>query len=225
MPVHVAWVASGAERWAARHAAGPEDVTAATDAAVADLVEGALALGIRWLTLHVPTGPSGPTGTEPAPVAAGALARWPDRFGPAVAERGVAVRLLGGEGVAGPVTPVEADEPALVVNLAVGYSGRGEIVDAVRRLAAEGTRPSEVDEAAIGRSLYDPAMPDPDLVVRSGGDRRVSELLLWEVAYSELLFLDDPWPAVDRRHLYDAVVEYQRRDRRYGGLVATGEPS
>jgi hypothetical protein len=93
-----------------------------------------------------------------------------------------------------------------------------EIVDAIAALAAAGTRPRRVDEAAIARHLYHPDMPDPDLVVRTSGERRVSDLLLWEVAYSELVVVDAPWPDVRRRDFYDAVVEYQQRDRRYGGL-------
>ena len=80
----------------------------------------------------------------------------------------------------------------------------------------------KVDEVALSRSLYAPDMPDPDVVVRTGGDHRVSDLLLWEVAYSELVFIDDLWPAIGRDHLIAAVAEYRQRDRRYGGLMATG---
>lgn len=240
MPVHVAWVASGTGRWARQRSAAPAEVAGAVDGALAELAEGALELGLRWLTVHAPPGPA--PGAEPGPapadeVAAATLTSWAERQEPWARRRGVAVRLLGPGGFAGPAGAAHlpevdgpgatgssgAGDPALVLTLAVGYSGRGEIVDAVRRLAAEGVAADKVDEAAIGRSLYDPAMPDPDLVVRSGADHRISDLLLWEVAYSELVFVDDPWPETTRAHLFDAVVEFQRRDRRYGGLVASGE--
>ena len=111
----------------------------------------------------------------------------------------------------------------LTLTLAVDYDGRAEIVDAIAALAAAGTRPRHVDETAIARHLYHPDMPDPDLVVRTSGERRVSDLLLWEVAYSELVVVDVPWPDVRRRDFYDAVVEYQHRDRRYGGLDPTAD--
>jgi undecaprenyl diphosphate synthase len=95
-------------------------------------------------------------------------------------------------------------------------------VDAVRRLAEEGVRPADVDEKAIGARLD---APDVDLLVQTGGDRHVHDLLLWEVAYSELVVLDVPWPAVERAQVDQALAEYQRRDRRYGGIVTSGSGS
>ena len=106
----------------------------------------------------------------------------------------------------------------LTLTMAFNYGGRAEIVDAVRSLVAEGIAPDKVDERAIRRHLYFPDMPDPDLVLRTSGEHRISNFLLWEIAYSELVFPDVLWPDVRRSHLYAAVVEYQRRNRRYGGI-------
>ena len=106
----------------------------------------------------------------------------------------------------------------LTLTMAFNYGGRAEIVDAVRSLVAEGVAPDKVDERAIRRHLYFPDMPDPDLVLRTSGEHRISNFLLWEIAYSELVFPDVLWPDVRRSHLYAAVVEYQRRNRRYGGI-------
>jgi undecaprenyl diphosphate synthase len=106
----------------------------------------------------------------------------------------------------------------LTLTLAFNYGGRAEIVDAVRKLVADGVPASKVDEKAIRSRLYWPDMPDPDLVVRTSGEYRVSNFLLWELAYSELFFSDRYWPDFRREHLFEAVREFQRRDRRYGAV-------
>src|SRR5207248_6487214 len=90
--------------------------------------------------------------------------------------------------------------------------------DAVRSLVASGLPASKVDERAIRSHLYAPEMPDPDLVIRTSGEYRISNFLLWELAYSELVFSDVLWPDFRRQHLFDAVREFQGRDRRFGGI-------
>ena len=102
--------------------------------------------------------------------------------------------------------------------IAFNYGGRAEIVDAVRDLVADGVPARKIDERAIRSRLYDPEMPDPDLVVRTSGEYRISNFLLWELAYSELVFTDVLWPDFRRTDLFDAVREYQRRERRYGAV-------
>jgi undecaprenyl diphosphate synthase len=106
----------------------------------------------------------------------------------------------------------------MVMTVAFNYGGRAEIVDAVKALVAEGVSPSKVDEKAIRRHLYFPDMPDPDLVIRTSGETRISNFLLWEIAYSELVFPDVLWPDMRRRHLYEAVIEFQHRVRRFGDV-------
>ena len=111
----------------------------------------------------------------------------------------------------------------MTFTIAFNYGGRAEIVDAVRALVADGRRPpTRSTEKAIRAHLYDPEMPDPDLMIRTSGEYRISNFLLWELAYSELVFTDVLWPDFRREHLFDAVREYQRRDRRFG---AVEEPS
>jgi undecaprenyl diphosphate synthase len=111
------------------------------------------------------------------------------------------------------------DNRVMTLNIAFNYGGRAEIVDAVRRLVDDGVPASKIDEAAIAERLYDPDMPDPDLMVRTSGEYRTSNFLLWEMAYSELVFTDVLWPDFRREDLFEAVREYQRRDRRYGGVA------
>ncbi|MGH9109330.1 MAG: undecaprenyl diphosphate synthase family protein [Acidimicrobiales bacterium] len=224
MPSHVAWVAGGSDRWRRQHSAPAAVVAAAEAEALRELVEGALAVGVRWLTVHVPPEGDARGGAEGDAAHGGVT----DPFVAQLTGRGVEVRTLGTDGVVGlgegrPAARPVGERTPLVLTLADGYSGRGEVVHAVRRLAADGVASPMVDEGSIAERMFAPDMPDPDVVARCGGERRISDLLLWEVAYSELVFFDDPWPEVGRQHLYDAVVEYQRRHRRYGGLAAAGE--
>jgi len=112
------------------------------------------------------------------------------------------------------------DNRTCTLTMAFNYGGRAEIVDAVRALVNEGVKAEKIDEKAIRRHLYFPDMPDPDLVVRTSGEHRISNYLLWEIAYSELVFPEVLWPDFRREHLYESVLEFQRRERRYGGLDA-----
>lgn len=110
---------------------------------------------------------------------------------------------------------------AMTVSIAFNYGGRAEIVDAVRAIVAEKVKPEKIDEKMIHRHLYDPSMPEPELMVRTSGEYRMSNFLLWELAYAELVFTEVLWPDFRRADLYAAIDEYQRRDRRFGGLSDT----
>jgi len=108
----------------------------------------------------------------------------------------------------------------LLLNLALSYSGRAEVVDAVRRILREqhrsGISPAKVDEEFVARHLYTAGQPDPDLLIRTSGEMRLSNFMLWQLAYTELWITDTLWPDFRRRHLYQAVADYQRRERRFG---------
>lgn len=110
----------------------------------------------------------------------------------------------------------------LIVNVGLSYGGRAELVRAAREVAQEAAegklQPAQLDEAEFSRHLYTAGLPDPDLVIRSGGEQRVSNFLLWQIAYSELWFSTVLWPDFDRRQLLRAFADYARRQRRYGGL-------
>ena len=110
----------------------------------------------------------------------------------------------------------------LQFNIALNYGGRAEITDAVRALVAEsrvqGTPPEAVDEASVARHLYTAGQPDPDLLIRTSGELRVSNFLLWQIAYAEIWVTDVLWPDFRRRHLVQALLDYQKRERRYGGI-------
>ena len=110
-----------------------------------------------------------------------------------------------------------ADKAKLQLWIAFDYGGRAEIVDAARRLLESGSDPDEVDEAALSACLYEPEMPDPDLVIRTSGERRISNFLLWQSAYAEYVFTDTLWPDFGPEELRTAIEEYARRRRRFGG--------
>ena len=106
----------------------------------------------------------------------------------------------------------------MTLTFAFNYGGRAEIADAVAALVRDGVPADKVSEKAIRSRLYAPDMPDPDLVVRTSGEYRISNYLLWQLAYSELVFTEVLWPDFRRDHLFAAVREFQRRERRFGGV-------
>jgi len=104
-------------------------------------------------------------------------------------------------------------------NIALNYGGRAEIVDAARRAMESGLRPEELSEQVFARYLYTAGQPDPDLLIRTSGEMRVSNFLLWQIAYAEIYVTETLWPDFRRRHLLEAVLAYQKRERRFGGIT------
>jgi undecaprenyl diphosphate synthase len=144
----------------------------------------------------------------------------------------VSVRVLGhldqlGEGARRAVDRIMADTAdgtALALNLCISYSARAEIARAARMLAQEvaagSLDPADIDEEAVGRMLYTAPWPDPDLLIRTSGEMRISNFLLWQLAYAELYVTPVLWPDFTRRHLFEAILEFQRRERRFGRVEA-----
>jgi undecaprenyl diphosphate synthase len=113
---------------------------------------------------------------------------------------------------------------AMTLEIALNYSGRREIVDACRRIVSDwaGGKRADIDEETIGEYLYTAGLPDPDLLIRTSGELRVSNFLLWQIAYAEIWVTETLWPDFSRGDLYQAIVDYQARERRYGGV--SGSP-
>ncbi|WP_166848804.1 isoprenyl transferase [Isoptericola sp. BMS4] len=115
------------------------------------------------------------------------------------------------------------DNDACTLTMCVNYGGRAEIADAAAAIAREAAagriNPARVTEKTVQRYLDEPDLPDVDLFLRSSGEQRTSNFMIWQAAYAEMVFLPEPWPDVDRRHLWRACEEFARRDRRYGGAV------
>jgi undecaprenyl diphosphate synthase len=107
----------------------------------------------------------------------------------------------------------------MLFNIALNYSGRAEIVEAARRLLSAQVRPEDLDEQRFAGFLYTAGQPDPDLLIRTSGEMRISNFLLWQIAYAEIWVTDTLWPDFRKRDLLEAILAYQKRDRRYGGIT------
>ena len=144
---------------------------------------------------------------------------------PDLAEQGVRVRFIGRRDRAPEELRrrMEAMEDRTELNSRLGlwiafdYGGRAELVEAARRIAESGIDPREIDENVLAANLYAPELPDPDLLIRTSGELRVSNFMLWQLAYAELVFVDRLWPDFDARDLRGALAEYAQRRRRFGG--------
>jgi undecaprenyl diphosphate synthase len=227
VPRHVALVMDGNGRWAQRRGLKRTEGHAAGEEALFDTVEGALELGIEWLTVYAFSTENWKRPADEVRYLMGfnesILVRRRDEMN----DRDVRMRFVGRRDWRVPKRLIRhMDESVnltrrnktMTFTIAFNYGGRAEIVDAVKQLVADGVAADKVNEKAIRKRMYDPDMPDPDLMIRTSGEYRISNYLLWEIAYSELIFTDVLWPDFRRDHLFEAVREFQRRDRRFGGV-------
>jgi len=226
MPRHVACVMDGNGRWATKRGLPRTEGHRAGEEALLDAAKGAVELGIEYFTVYAFSTENWRRPHEEvrfllSVIADDLLTRRRDELH----ELGVRIRFTGRRDWRVPkwilrrmdeTVQMTSENKATTLTVAFNYGGRAEIVDAARALVAEGLRPSQVDERALRRHLYLPEMPDPDLFIRTSGEYRISNFLLWEIAYSELVFMDVLWPDFRREHLYQAVREYQQRERRFG---------
>jgi len=226
LPRHVACVMDGNGRWAQKRGLPRTEGHAAGEEALFDTVEGALDLGIGWLTVYAFSTENWRRPVDEVRYLMGFNESILTRRRDELNERGVRIRFVGRRDRRVPARllrrmdealALTRDNSRMTLTIAFNYGGRAEIVDAVRAIVDGGVRPGRIDEDTIRAHLYDPAMPDPDVVIRTSGEYRISNFLLWELAYSELVFTDVLWPDFRREHLFEAVREFQRRDRRFGG--------
>lgn len=227
VPGHVGVVMDGNGRWAERRGLARTEGHGAGEEALVDTVYGALSIGVRALTVYAFS-----TENWRRPVDE---VRYLMNFNQSLLAR--RQHELHGEGVRivfsgrrdwrvpkrvlknmDEALALTAKNKVLTLNIAFNYGGRAEIVDAVQRLVADKVPARKIDEKAIRSRLYHPEIPDPDVVVRTSGEYRISNFLLWELAYSELVITDVLWPDFRREDLFKAVEEYQQRERRFGGV-------
>jgi undecaprenyl diphosphate synthase len=227
LPSHVACVMDGNGRWAARRGLARTEGHAAGEAALLDAVEGALDLGIPWITMYAFSTENWRRPADEVRYLMGFNESLLLRRRDELHDKGVRIRFAGRRDWRVPKrvlrrmdesTELTAGNRRCTLTMAFNYGGRAEIVDAVRRLVDDGVPMEKVDEKAIRRRLYFPDQPDPDLVIRTSGEHRISNFLLWQLAYSELVFDDVLWPDFRRGHLFAAVRDFQQRHRRYGGV-------
>ena len=231
LPRHVAVIMDGNGRWAERqgkprivgHQAGMK--------AVREVIETTADLGIPYLTLYAFSQENWKRPPMEIEALMGLLRRYIRSERKNLIEKGIRVRAIGdierlAHGSREDLDELIADTAAndrLTVTLAISYGARSEIVEAVRRIArqvrAGELDPEAIDEAVFADHLYTADLPDPDLLVRTSGELRISNFLLWQIAYTELYVTDVLWPDFDRDALLDAVASYQGRERRFGRVL------
>lgn len=231
VPAHVAVIMDGNGRWARERSLPRPLGHAAGMAAVREAVEGCLDAGVGVLTLFAFSQENWQRPVEEIDALMSLLETYIARELEELRSRGARVRILGDLSRLPPsalaaldrIVTETAGGRALDLNLCISYSSRAEIARAARCLAEDvqaGTlHPAEIDEAAVARRLYTAGAPDPDLLVRTSGEMRISNFLLWQLAYAELYVTPVLWPDFTRRDLFEAILAFQRRDRRFGRVT------
>ncbi len=235
LPAHIAIIMDGNGRWAARRRLPRVAGHKAGVGPVRSTVETCARLGIRVLTLYAFSVENWKRPRAEVETLWRLLRFYLGKELPELQKNDIRLQAIGRlEALPADVrreldavVEATAANRGLLVNLAINYGGRTEIVDAVNAILADARREGRlaslrVDEAAIAARLYTAPAPAPDLLIRTSGEMRISNFLLWQIAYAELYVTETLWPDFNRTHLLTAVLEYQKRDRRYGGL--SGEP-
>ena len=224
LPRHVAIVMDGNRRWARLHGLSEGEGHSAGVDAIRPIVEHAADLGIEALSIYAFSRENWARGEEEVETLFALLEAAIRRETPDLVRQGVRVRILGRldelpertRASIGDALSATEGGSRMTLNVAFNYSGRSEIVDAVRRCVSDGLLPAQIDEAAIRARLYTADVPDLDLLIRTGGEQRISNFLIWQAAYAELYFCDVLWPDFDPATFDAAVAEFSRRTRRFG---------
>ena len=235
VPQHVAIVMDGNGRWANARGLPRTAGHAAGEASLLDVVAGAIEIGVRHVSAYAFSTENWKRSPDEVRFLMGfnrdVLRRQRDTMN----DWGVRVRWAGRRPRLWRSVIAELEEAerltrgntVCTLTMCVNYGGRAEIADAAKAIAREVAAgrldPERVTEKTVARFLDEPDLPDVDLFLRSSGEQRISNFMIWQSAYAELVFLDEPWPEVDRRHLWRAVEDYARRDRRYGAAVDRSE--
>jgi undecaprenyl diphosphate synthase len=226
LPAHVAIIMDGNGRWAAqRHLPRVKGHQAGVDA-VRDTVETCARLGIEVLTLYAFSVENWKRPQLEVTTLMALLKRFLRLEQKTLIANNIRFRVIGRlEGLPADVqkslaaaVDATASSTGMFFNIALNYGGRAEIVDAARRIVDAGVPSDELDEQRFSAFLYTAGQPDPDLLIRTSGEMRVSNFLLWQIAYAEIYVTEVLWPDFRRHHLLEAVTDFQKRDRRYGGI-------
>ena len=231
IPRHIACVMDGNGRWAQSQGLPRTEGHKAGEHSLFEVVDAAIDVGVQWLTVYAFSTENWKRPKDEVRFLINFNEEILLRRQDELHARNVRIRFVGRRDWRVPKRLIRRmdesveltkNNTGLTFTIAFNYGGRAEIVDAVRRNVDRGTPADKINENTIARELYDPDMPDPDLMIRTSGEYRISNFLLWELAYSELLFTDTPWPEFGRDALIAAIHEYQTRDRRFGGVDTEG---
>ena len=231
LPRHVAIIMDGNGRWAKLRRKRRVEGHRAGIAAVRDTVETSARLGLQVLTLYAFSMENWKRPKTEVATLMGLLKHYLRSELQTLLRNNIRFQVIGrpeelprdvqGELQRG--MERTAGNSGLLFNIALNYGGRAEITDAARRLLmdilANGRDPAKIDETTLSSYLYTAGQPDPDLLIRTSGELRISNFLLWQIAYAEIWVTDVLWPDFRRRHLLQAIADYQKRERRYGGIT------
>ncbi|MFQ3367222.1 MAG: undecaprenyl diphosphate synthase [Candidatus Poriferisodalaceae bacterium] len=227
VPAHVACVMDGNGRWAQMRGLQRTEGHAAGEEALFDAIEGAVEVGIKWLTVYAFSTENWKRPPEEVRFLMAFNESLLVNRSQELHEMNVRIRFIGRRNWRVPkrvlrrideATELTKNNTGLTFTIAFNYGGRAEIIDAIKSMIEDDVPANKVDERKLRKYFYDPQMPDVDLMVRTSGEFRISNFLLWENAYSEMVFTETLWPDFRRTHLFDAILVYQERDRRFGGL-------
>jgi undecaprenyl diphosphate synthase len=226
LPAHIAIIMDGNGRWAAqRHLPRVEGHRAGIDS-VRDVVEVSARLGINVLTLYAFSVENWKRPVGEVSVLMGLLKRYLRLELATLVSNNIRFNVIGRDAELSPDIRHELlvgqkrtqANTGMLFNIALNYGGRAEIVAAAKSAIETGLSPDDLDEERFGQLLYTAGQPDPDLLIRTSGEMRVSNFLLWQIAYSEIWVTDTLWPDFRSRHLLEGILAYQKRDRRFGGI-------
>jgi undecaprenyl diphosphate synthase len=227
LPRHVAIIMDGNGRWAGqRHLPRVEGHRAGIDS-VRDVVETSARLGLEVLTLYAFSVENWKRPATEISTLMMLLKRYLRLELSTLLRNNIRFKVIGRTDALAPDVMEEllaaerktSTNTGMLFNIALNYGGRTEIVDAARRAMASGLEPQDLDEDRFASFLYTAGQPDPDLLIRTSGEMRVSNFLLWQIAYAEIWVTDTLWPDFRCRHLLEGVLAYQKRDRRFGGIA------
>ena len=232
VPRHVAVIMDGNGRWA-RQRLLPRPVGHRSGMkSVRDVVAGSLEVGVEYLSLYAFSQENWQRPAHEVGALMSLLEEYIAREVDELRERGVRVQVLGDlsrltgapKRAVERITTETAHNDRLVLNLFISYGSRAELLAAVRGIAADVAAgrvgPDEIDEQHVASRLYTAGIPDPDLLIRTSGEQRISNFLLWQIAYTELFISPVLWPDFGRRELFEAIAAYQSRERRFGRISA-----
>jgi undecaprenyl diphosphate synthase len=232
IPGHVAVIMDGNGRWARARGLPRYRGHAAGMKSVREVIEGAIQAGVPILTLFAFSQENWQRPAREVRALMTLLQQYVKREREELRRQGVRVRVYGDldRMESAPRSAIAEIEAAtvggthLLLNLMISYSGRTEIVRVARALAEEAAAgrldPAEIDEAVFARRLFTNELPDPDLLIRTSGEQRISNFMLWQLAYTELYITPALWPDFTREHLFQALLDYQKRERRFGRIGA-----
>lgn len=237
LPVHVAVIMDGNGRWAKRRYLPRVEGHRRGIQSVREIVEVSARLGLKVLTLYAFSIENWKRPRSEVNTLMRLLREYLHRELETLQKNNIKFQVIGRWHELPPKVVQDLEwgmketsgNTGLLFNIALNYGGRTELVDAFQQIFKEwsgnGHGPMAVTEEIISKHLYTSGIPDPDLLIRTSGELRVSNFLLWQIAYSEIWVTDVLWPDFRKQHLYQAIIDYQKRERRYGGITKTVEYS